>query len=50
MNDLRNLLNLSGKTALVTGASGHLGLAICQTLAELGSNLILVDKGPTEVS
>ena len=50
MNDLRNLLNLSGKTALVTGASGHLGLAICQTLAELGSNLILVDKDPTEVS
>jgi NAD(P)-dependent dehydrogenase (short-subunit alcohol dehydrogenase family) len=50
MNDLRDLLNLSERTSLVTGASGHLGMAICHTLAELGSNLIIVDRVPAEVS
>lgn len=37
-------LDLSGKTAVVTGASGHLGQVIVQTLAELGCVIVLVDK------
>ena len=40
---IKNLINLNGKSALVTGAAGFLGLAISETLAELGANLILVD-------
>jgi NAD(P)-dependent dehydrogenase (short-subunit alcohol dehydrogenase family) len=33
----------TGKTALITGATGHLGSAIAKTLAESGCNLVLVD-------
>jgi len=40
---LKKLLNLKGRRALVTGATGHLGQVICDTLAELGADLILVD-------
>ena len=36
-------MNLKGRTALVTGACGFLGQTICQTLAELGCDLILLD-------
>ncbi|MCF8196384.1 MAG: SDR family oxidoreductase [Polynucleobacter sp.] len=38
-----NKLPLSGKTSLVTGASGVIGEAITETLANLGSDLILTD-------
>lgn len=41
---LKKLMNLKGRRALVTGASGHLGQVICETLAEMGANLILVDR------
>jgi NAD(P)-dependent dehydrogenase (short-subunit alcohol dehydrogenase family) len=37
-------LELSGKTALVTGASQGIGLAICQSLAREGCNLLLVSR------
>jgi len=37
-------LNLKGRRALVTGATGHLGMVICDTLCELGADLILVDR------
>ena len=43
MRTLIQLMNLKGRTALVTGACGFLGQTICQTLAELGCNLILLD-------
>ncbi len=39
-----DLHNLEGRTALVTGAAGKLGTTISLTLAELGADLILVDK------
>lgn len=35
--------DLSGKTAIVTGATGILGRAFCQGLAESGANLAIVD-------
>jgi len=41
---LKKIMNLQGQLALVTGAAGHLGRAICETLAEMGAELILVDK------
>jgi len=39
-----NLSNLKGRLALVTGATGFLGTTIAETLADLGANLILVDR------
>jgi len=47
MVELRNikaLMNLKGRTALVTGSSGGLGKIISSTLAELGADLLLVDQ------
>jgi len=44
------LSNLNGRTSIITGASGHLGIVICETLAELGSDLILVEKPGSDLS
>jgi gluconate 5-dehydrogenase len=41
---LQELLTLKGKTAVVTGGAGYLGTAICETLAELGANLIIASR------
>jgi NAD(P)-dependent dehydrogenase (short-subunit alcohol dehydrogenase family) len=39
----RNLFELGGKTALVTGAVGILGQRFCRGLAEFGANVVAVD-------
>lgn len=39
--------NLEGQWALVTGASGHIGSQVCDYLAELGANLVIVDRNST---
>ena len=39
-----SLMNLKGRRAMVTGAAGGLGKVIAETLAELGSDLVLVDR------
>ncbi len=44
MGKINELMNLNGRQALLTGASGGLGKVIANTLAELGANLILVDR------
>ena len=36
--------NLSGKTAIVTGASNGVGLSIAQLLCYAGANVVLADK------
>lgn len=41
---IRELLNLSGRNVLITGAAGNLGRVIAETFAEIGANLILVDS------
>ena len=41
---LKSLLNLENKVSLVIGGSGYLGTAICETYAELGSNLIIASR------
>lgn len=40
---LSSLMDLQGRVTLVTGAAGHIGSVIAQTLAEQGSDLLLVD-------
>ncbi|EXJ67399.1 uncharacterized protein A1O5_09412 [Cladophialophora psammophila CBS 110553] len=50
--DLTSLQAVSGKTALVTGASSGIGLAICDLLYESGCNVVYVagrKRPPTKV-
>jgi NAD(P)-dependent dehydrogenase (short-subunit alcohol dehydrogenase family) len=44
MHKIKDLISLKGRRALITGANGSLGKVICDTLAELGADLILVDR------
>ena len=43
MRSLSDLMNLSGRKALVTGGAGHLGLAVGEALGELGARLAILD-------
>lgn len=49
MTSFNNLMNLTGRMALVTGAGGMLGRVICDTLAELGASLAILDLPNTEL-
>jgi NAD(P)-dependent dehydrogenase (short-subunit alcohol dehydrogenase family) len=49
MTTFKSLSNLSGRTALITGAAGGLGKVFSETLAELGCDLILVDLPGTSL-
>lgn len=42
----KKLFDLSGKTAIVTGAVGILGQGFCRGLAEFGANIAVVDLDP----
>jgi NAD(P)-dependent dehydrogenase (short-subunit alcohol dehydrogenase family) len=44
-------MDMSGRRALITGAAGHLGSTMADSLADLGAELILVDLpgSPTEI-
>ncbi len=44
MKNISQLMELKGRKALITGAAGHIGGAIAKALAEMGADLILVDK------
>lgn len=48
--DYKNLFNLSGKTAIVTGGIGILGKQFCSILAEFGANVAVVDIALNEAS
>lgn len=41
---IKNLFCLKGKTAVITGGSGALGLAMAQGLAEYGANIVLLAR------
>lgn len=43
MRSLANLMNLSGRTALIIGGAGHIGRAAAGALAELGAHVALAD-------
>lgn len=44
MITLSQLMDMRGRCALITGATGCLGQIIAETLAEVGADLILVDR------
>lgn len=41
--DIRNLMDLTGRAALVTGGTGHIGAACADALAELGCRIAICD-------
>src|SRR5512139_2455597 len=43
MSSRKNLFDLEGKTALVTGAALGLGRSFAQTLAEAGADVVIAD-------
>jgi NAD(P)-dependent dehydrogenase (short-subunit alcohol dehydrogenase family) len=49
MTSFKELANLTNRTALITGATGHLGNVFSDTLAELGADLILVDLSESKL-
>ena len=44
MTTIKGLINLKGRRALITGATGGLGKVMADTLAELGADLVLIDR------
>ena len=50
MSTVKELSNLNGRVSIITGAAGHLGKVISETLAELGSDLILIDRPESDFS
>ncbi len=46
MKTVAELMNLRGRTAVVTGGAGHIGSAICDALAELGAAIAVLDHAP----
>lgn len=50
MTTFAQLMNLRGRRAMITGGAGHIGRVMAQTLAELGADVILVDRPGTEWS
>ena len=44
MKSLKELMNLDGRVALITGGAGHIGLALGEALAELGANIVVLDS------
>ncbi len=47
MLTIKKLINLKGRRALITGATGCLGKVMAHTLGELGADLVLLDQPGT---
>jgi NAD(P)-dependent dehydrogenase (short-subunit alcohol dehydrogenase family) len=44
VRSVRELMDLSGRRALITGGAGHVGRAAAETLLELGASVALLDR------
>jgi NAD(P)-dependent dehydrogenase (short-subunit alcohol dehydrogenase family) len=44
MKSVADLMNMNGRRALITGAAGEIGQKMAEVIAELGGDLILVDR------
>lgn len=44
MRTVRQLLDLTGRRALVTGGAGHIGRAVCDALRECGATVTALDR------
>lgn len=49
MSTIKELINLTSRRAVITGATGGLGRVVSNTLAELGADLILVDRPGSDI-
>lgn len=43
---LKDMMDLTGRVAAITGGAGHIGRAMAETLAELGAKVALIDMAP----
>lgn len=43
VTSLADLMDLTGRVAVVTGGGGHIGGAMCDALAELGASVVVLD-------
>lgn len=43
MRSMKKLMDLSSRSALITGGTGHLGMAMAEALAEQGCQIVLLD-------
>ena len=50
MTTINQLINLRGRRALITGATGGLGRVMADTLAQLGAELFLVDRPDSNIA
>lgn len=49
MKSIKQLMDLTGRTALVTGGAGHIGTAFCEALAEAGAHVAVLDIDESRV-
>jgi NAD(P)-dependent dehydrogenase (short-subunit alcohol dehydrogenase family) len=50
MKKIKELMDIGGRVALITGGAGHIGGAIAEALAELGAGIAIVDLSPEACS
>jgi len=50
LNHARQLFDLTGRTAIVTGGAGYLGSAIAEALAELGASVVITSRDANKAS
>jgi NAD(P)-dependent dehydrogenase (short-subunit alcohol dehydrogenase family) len=43
MTSFFDMMSIQGRVSLITGGAGHLGRAIAVALAEVGSDIVIVD-------